>query len=313
MDPDSTSVQTHPPVPVEPTTGLPVIPGYAVIRLLGEGRMGRVYLARQEKSGAEVAIKLMQQWFASSESGTEIFLREIENTKAVLNHANVVRLLDVGWARDALFFAVEYCEGGSVDHLMQARGSPLPPEEALPIILQALDGLEYCHDVVIPFVKLDGGGYAPGRGLVHRDIKPQNLFLAGPPGNRTAKIGDFGLAKAFERAGLSGLTATGQEGGTPAFMPWQQAINYKYAGPEVDVWAMAATLYYLLTNRYPREFPRGVAWSLSLKTAAPVPIRQRNPAIPERLAKVVDEALVERPAIRFKTAAVLKAAIMGAI
>src|SRR5262249_62098035 len=97
-------------------------------------------------------------------------------------------------------------------------------------------------------------GFGPGKGLVHRDIKPANLFLTGWGSGRLVKVGDFGLAKAFAESGLSGGTRTGDVGGTYEFMCRQQVAYYKDAGPEVDVWSLAASLYYLLTGQTPRDF-----------------------------------------------------------
>src|SRR5262249_20373052 len=156
----------------------------------------------------------------------------------------------------------------------------LPPSEAVALVVQALDGLEYAHQAPIPFVRLDDGGYLPGHGLVHRDVKPSNLFLSGSGAERVVQVGDFGLSKAFDDAGLSGLTRTGVTMGTPEFLPRQQVVEFKYAKPEVDVWAAAATLYYLLTGAYPRDFPRGVDRWLAVLQSAAVPIRRRNPSVP---------------------------------
>ena len=145
-------------------------------------------------------------------------------------------------------FTLEFCDGGSLDVLLKQRGGPLCVEEAGAIIRQALDGLEYAHTAEIPQVKQADGSVGRGRGLVHRDLKPHNIFLSGAGANQIAKIADYGLAKAFDTAGLSGQTRTGVAAGTPHFMPRQQVINFKYAKPEVDVWAMAASLYYLLAG-----------------------------------------------------------------
>ena len=126
-------------------------------------------------------------------------------------------------------------------------------------------------------------------------------------------MGDYGLAKAFDQAGLSGLTCTGAVAGTPYFMPRQQVLDFRFAQPEVDVWAASASLYNMLTGACPRDFPRGEdRWQVVLHTR-PVPIRERNAAVPKRLADVIDEALIDDPDIRFKTAADLKDALQGAI
>ena len=114
------------------------------------------------------------------------------------------------------------------------------------------------------------------------------------------KIGDYGLSKAFDLAGLSGQTLTGTKMGTPAFMPRQQVLNFKAELPEIDIWATAACLYNMLTGYFPRDFT-GDPW-LSVLQNNPVPILQRHPGIPQKLAKVIDLALQEKPQIYFQTA-----------
>jgi serine/threonine protein kinase len=189
----------------------------------------------------------------------------------------------------------------------------MSPDNAVRLTLQALAGLDYAHQVALANVKLADGDPSKGRGLVHRDIKPHNLFPARSGEKYSAKIGDYGLAKAFDLAGLSGLTATGAVAGTPMFMPRQQLLEYKYAKPDVDVWAMAASLYYMLTLQPPRDFGKGHdPWQVVLQTKA-VPIRQRVPAIPARLAAVIDKALIDEPEIGFKSAAEFRAALKEAL
>jgi serine/threonine protein kinase len=284
------------------------IQGYEILRELGRGGMGAVYLARHERTGEQVALKVMLPRVALEDRAKEEFLRETENTKA-LKHPHVVELRDSGCSNGTFFFTVEYCDGGSVDRLMLQRGGRLPIAEAGEIMLQALEGLEYAHHAEIPCVKRADGRIVPGRGLVHRDLKPGNLFLCGSGRSRLAKVGDYGLAKAFDQAGLSGHTRTGSMAGTPSFMPRQQVVNFKYAGPEVDVWAMAASLYGMLTGAVPRDFPRGKdPWQVVLTTRA-APIRQRDPSIPKRLAEVIDRALIDSPEIPFKSAADFKRAL----
>ncbi len=284
------------------------IRGYKVLKELGKGGMGAVYLARHEKSGEQVALKVMLPKVGVSAQARERFLREVENTRA-LRHPNVAQLRDAGCSQGTFFFTLEYCDGGSVDKLLVQRGGSLSIADAVGIVLQALAGLEYAHQVEVPRVKLADGSYSSGRGLVHRDLKPHNLFLSGSGTGRIAKIGDFGLAKAFDLAGMTGQSCTGTAAGTPVFMPRQQVVNFKYARPDVDVWATAASLYYMLTGAVPRDFARGEdPWRVVLQTSA-VPIRQRDPKIPKRLAEVIDLALVDQPEIHFKTAVELRRAL----
>jgi serine/threonine-protein kinase len=284
------------------------VKGYRIISELGKGGMGAVYLAEQEGSALRVALKVMLSGAAVNDRAREMFLREVENTRH-LKHPNVVQLLDYGNSRGTFYFTLEYCEGGSVDKIMMRQGGRLSVTEASRIILQALDGLIYAHNIEIPNVKLTDGRVVTLNGLVHRDIKPTNIFYTDTPEGRIAKIADFGLGKAFDAAGLSGYTRTGAAAGTPVFMARQQVINFKYSKPEADVWAMAATYYYLLTGRFPRDFPKGKdPWYIVLQTSC-VPIQKRNPSVPKPLAGVIDTALVDQPEIIFKTAADFKRAL----
>ena len=293
--------------------GTACLAGLEFVKELGRGGMGAVFLLRNVQTGAFQALKLM---LPGTHEGacerTQHFLREIANMQSLV-HPNIVRLYSAGYLDDVIFFTLEYCPGGSVDRLMAMRGGVLDLQEALSITLQTLAGLEYAHTAEIPNVPIPDGTYATGRGLVHRDLKPHNIFLSGMEGNWTAKIGDYGLAKAFELAGLSGVTRTGSASGTPYFMPRQQVVNFKYAKPEVDVWACAASLYYMLTGEFPRDFSQGAnPWQIILQKA-PVPIRSRSSIIPERLAGVIDEALSDTFTLRFRDAGELRRALQNAL
>ena len=291
---------------------LQVIRGYSIERELGRGGMGLVWLARNDASGELVALKVMLPKVAADERAKQTFLREVANTKA-LKHRNVVEFRESGCSDGIFFFTIEYCAQGSVDKLMQQRGGKFSAKEAMAIICDVLDGLEYAHNATIPNVKLKDGQYAEGHGLTHRDLSPHNILLTEVRGVRTAKVSDFGLSRAFDLAGLSGLARTGNSEGKPWFMPRQQVVNFKHAGPEVDVWAAAACLYNMLTGNFPRDFSQGKdVWQTVLESD-PVPLRRRDSSIPSRLAKVIDKALIDRPAISFKTAADLKKALQAAL
>ncbi|NGN62667.1 protein kinase [Streptomyces sp. A7024] len=269
------------------------IRGYVVLRELGRGGMGAVYLARHESTGAEVALKVMLPKVAASATARARFLREVALTRA-LKHRHVASLHDAGFANGTFYLTTEFCIRGSLDRLLEKRGGRLPAGEAVRIAVQALKGLEHAHE----------------QGVVHRDLSPSNILLHEEgDGSLTAKIADFGIGKAFDQAGLSGLTRTGATAGKPTFMPRQQVINFRKAAPAVDVWALAACLYHMLTGALPREFPRGKdPWHVVLQEPA-IPIRRRDSGIPGELAEVIDRALVERPEIGFQSAGELRRAL----
>lgn len=265
------------------------VPGLRTLRELGRGGQGVVHLARHSASGRLVAVKTLTAQGHVNPTARDAFLRELDCTKA-LRHPNIVRFHES--AADPLCFVCEYCAGGSVaDHVLR-RGGRLAADEAVPLVLQALDGLAYAHQAEV-LVRLADGRTAAGHGLVHRDIKPQNLLLAGSARNPVLKIADFGLAKAFDQAGLSGHTHTGGLGGSVAFMPRRQLIDYKYARPDVDVWAVTACLYWMLTGETPRDLPPDADPVAIVLREPPIPVRERLRSIPRRLAEAIDETLDE--------------------
>ena len=269
---------------------------YAILDKLGAGGFSEVYLARHQKTQELVAIKIMLPKVATNQQKITLFLREIKNNQS-LQHPHVVRLKDYCFTDGIFFCTLEYCPGGTVLDLMKLRGGRLAPDEAIPIILQVLDALQYAH---------------VDKGLVHRDLKPANIFLALKNGQTVAKLGDYGIAKAFDGAGLSGQTMTGTLGGTPVFMPRQQVLDFKYAQPEVDIWASAATLYYMLTGFYPRDFGEMDPFVTILQTE-PIPIAQRGVSLPKPLADLIDLASIDNPQIYFRNAKAFKTALLSVI
>ncbi|HET9168464.1 MAG TPA: protein kinase [Actinospica sp.] len=280
---------------------LRAIAEYTLLGELGRGGMGAVYLARHRDTGRLVALKLMLPKVAANEVARARFRREVDLTRR-LRHPNIARLHDDGFADGAFFFTSEYCGGGSLDQLVQARGGTLPIDEAVRYTLDVLDGLDYAHT---------------GENIVHRDLSPSNILLAESPTPRgtapyIAKIGDFGLGKAFDQAGLGGLTRTGAKAGKPWYLARQQVVNFKNVPKSVDVWAVAASLYKCLTGTYPRDFPADVdQWHVILYSS-PVPIRTRNPHLPRALAEVIDTALIDHQDIGLKTAAAFRDALNAA-
>jgi WD40 repeat protein/serine/threonine protein kinase/pSer/pThr/pTyr-binding forkhead associated (FHA) protein len=286
---------------------LPLIEGYTPVKRLVGSEAGILYLARQNSTDQLVALKVMLPQKTVQASVVETFLQEIEHLKT-LQHPNIIRLSDSGYQNGAFFFAMDYFEGSSVVELMQQRGGRLPVDESVAIALQVLEGLEYAHQVAVPVNKPTERSARHSQGLVHCDLTPSNILL--PTGSvQTVKITNYGLAKAFDQAGLGGLSMSGTAAHLPVFMPRQQAVNFNYAEPEVDVWAIAACLYYMITGAYPRNFSSGKDPYLVLLQTDPISISKREITLPQPLADLIDQALVDNPEIIFKTAIAFKQAL----
>lgn len=284
---------------------LPAIKGYMIRKELGRGNMGAVYLASHQETRKNLALKVMLPRVEASSRAHKQFMRETRNTR-LLKHKNIVQVYDIGCHEGTWFFTTDYCEGGSVARLLKSKGGRLPLSLALKIYLQILDGLAYAHQVKVPAIVLADGTTTDGIGLVHRDIKPGNILLTRQEGIWRAKIADFGLAKAFDTAGLSGRTATGVSAGTPYYMPRQQIINFKLARPEVDIWAATATFYKMLTGCHPRNYnKRTDPWLTTLKMP-PVPIMERDVAVPQALGKLIDRVLNDKPKLTYQSVRDLK-------
>lgn len=308
-DADGTEPDHHRPAVSTPSG----FPEFEIVRELGRGAQGVVHLARHMQTGEHVAIKQVSTTGAVDETARFAFRREFENIRA-LRHPNIVEFRGGSDGDNAFCFACEYCPGGSLERLAARLGGTVPVDLALSATLQVLSALSYAHRAVLPAAPRTDGVVASPRGLVHRDVKPANILLtaATPDTGLTVKLADFGLAKAFENAGLSGHTRTGALGGTIPFTPRTQLLGYKYAGPEVDVWATAACLYWMLTGATPRDFPtRKDPVAVALRSPV-VPVRDRQPSVPPRLATVIDEALVDTPHLALTTADELADALRNA-
>jgi hypothetical protein len=264
--------------------------GYVLAHELGRGGMGAVYLLHHQTTGEQIALKLMLPRIAVRPSEQARFMREVTLSRS-LRHPNIVTTYGAYNAIGAFCFTSEYCAGGSLADLLDASGGRIPANQAVRLAVQILNGLAHAHR----------------HGVVHRDLSPHNVLLSSDSdGAMVAKIADFGLAKAFDQAGLSGLTRTGVTAGKPAYLPRQQVINFREATPAVDVWAAAACLYRMLTGVLPRDFPAGRdPWQAVLQDPA-VPVRRRDPSIPRDLAEVIDRALRDNPEIGIQHATELR-------
>jgi len=267
--------------------------GFELAEQLGQGSFGRVHRATRVATGEHVAVKIIEGRPDRFSKRWQLFLREMQVHRK-LDHPHIVRLLatclpedEVGW------FAMEYVAGPNLDKLVHTSGV-LNVLDACGIARQVLRGLDYAHTFPAP----DGP-------FVHRDIKPSNILVEGTPGSYHAKLCDFGVAKNFERAGLSGLTLTGVATGTIEFMSPEQLADSKYSGPEVDLYAMAGVLYFALTGQLMYDLPPGAAPSELLQAVLDrktVPLRRRRAEVPEELDRLIDRATGRDRVRRFRTA-----------
>jgi serine/threonine-protein kinase len=268
----------------QPAGNLPLVDGYEILRRLAQGGMGVVYLARQQATGKEVALKLIVPESAANELAMRRFLREA-SVLSQLDHKRIVRFHELGLSQGRFFFAMEYVEAIDLMAELRQRDDASRIKTACGIICQALEGLSYAHE----------------RSFVHRDIKPGNILVGRQEGRLRAKIADFGLAKNFEGAGFSGMTCVGQAVGTVAFMAPEQIRHCREAKPAVDIYAAGATLYWLLCENFVYHFPKGRDPLAVILEDEPVPLLKRS-FVPAGLSEVVQRSLAKDPAERFPSA-----------
>ncbi len=272
------------------------VPGYEMIRLLGQGGMGTVMLARELKSGNAVAIKTLLPETAVSEQSMRRFLREIK-VVASLTHPNIVRYIEHGTYGGVIYLVSEFIEGSDVSKLVRTRGGRLNYREVGRITEQVLDALEYAHK----------------KEFVHRDIKDQNILLEGNYPHVNAKLTDFGLAKSFRQTGLSGVTMAGDVAGTIAYMPPEQVRDFRNVQPTSDIYSMGMTAYSMLTGRHALNLsPKaGIAETVKAIFERPTdPVKTYVTDVPEGFARVIEKAMAKEPEKRWGSAAEMRAAVL---
>lgn len=282
------------PAGEESAAEAPAIPGYEIVRELGRGGMGMVYLVKRTADGARLALKTIRPASAASEREVQRFLRECQ-ILCKLRHPHIVAFHQMGRVGELFYFAMDYVSGTDAGWLVKRDGQ-LPIARAVRLLCQILEALDYAHAL----------------GVVHRDVKPANMLLGGSEGEEVCKLADFGLARVYHASRMSGLTVLGDVGGTLPYMPPEQITNYRETRPPADQYSAAATLYYLLTGDYLYEFDTGRNEEQLMKILVqpPVPIRNRRPDTPERLAWVIHQALAKDPDQRFRDAAAFREALL---
>lgn len=270
-----------------------IIPGYEKIKLIGEGGMGKVYLVKEVSTGKLMALKTVKEDPEINEIMKERFKREA-SIQEQMNHKYIAKLYGHGEYNGMLYILMEYYKEGTIlDYFIKNKSTIKVNTKLKELLIQILQGLDYLHHASVK-AKLANGEIVQVDGVIHRDIKPQNIFISYDAyGNPMVKIADFGLSKAFEIAGKSGFSKTGNIMGTFTFMPRQQLIYTKYAKAEVDIWAAVAIVYYLATGQFPKTFSNDKDPILTCVEDNPIPIRNRNWLFPAKFAKIIDQALYD--------------------
>jgi len=262
---------------LDPMVGKTIAGRYVVEGLLGEGGMARVYSARHKLVERPCAVKLLSPMFAADVTVRERFRREAKSAQAIA-HPNVIEIFDQGETDDGTpYMVMELLDGQTLSALIDA--GPIPPARAVPLMIQVARGIARAHDL----------------GVVHRDLKPDNIFVCRrPDGTDLVKILDFGIARS---KGDSRLTGAGELFGTPQYLA-PERISKGEAGPSVDLYALGVIFFEMLTARLPFEASDAATFLIKHMKDPPPSARSLDPRIPERLDVLVLELLQKDPLSR---------------
>jgi hypothetical protein len=272
--------------PAQETGELGRLGGYRVLRVLGTGGMGVVFAAEDLQLRRPVALKAMRPSLANSASALQRFLREARAV-AALTHDHIVTIYQVGEDRGVFFLAMQLLQGETLEACLQREGA-LPLAEVLRIGGEIAAGLAAAHE----------------RGLIHRDIKPGNIWLEA--GTKRVKLLDFGLVR--EMGDSARLTREGAIVGTPAYMAPEQARG-EALDPRCDLFSLGCVLYRACTGAVPFQAPDPVATLVAIATDKPMPARERNPTVPLWLSRLIEQLLAKSPDDRPASARVVAEAL----
>ncbi len=269
---------------------VPALEGrYTIERLIGEGGMATVYLARDVRHNRKVALKVLRPDLGAV-VGVDRFLAEIEVT-ANLQHPNLLPLFDSGAAGELLFYVMPFVAGESLRSRLD-REKQLPVDEAIRLATAIGSALDYAHR----------------QGVIHRDLKPENVLLQeGQP-----LVADFGIALAVSNAGGTRITQTGLSLGTPHYMSPEQATSDRVIDGRTDIYSLGALTYEMLTGEPPHTGSTSQAIIARVLTERPRPIRTSRPSVPEQVEGAVERALEKLPADRWTSAREFTEALTGA-
>ena len=252
---------------------------YRILKQLGHGGMGAVYLGLDERLGRKLALKVMLPQFAANPAAKERFLREAR-AAAQITHDNVVTVYEADERDGVPFIAMQFLQGYALDEFLKKKGPPTMGQ-ILRIARETAAGLAAAHNI----------------GLVHRDIKPGNLWLEAPNGR--IKVLDFGLARPVDSE--AELTKSGAIIGTPTYMSPEQGRGQKVDG-RTDLFSLGAVLYRLCTGKTPFEGANVMAILTALSVDEPTPVRELNPEVPGPLAELIHQLLAKQTTDRPQTA-----------
>ena len=264
--------------------GLADLPDYKILRELGQGGMGTVFLARNTLMGRTEVLKVVSGHLVNRRGVLDRFLGEIRNA-AKLHHPNIVAAYTAIRLGESLVLSMEYVEGLDLSQLVKAKG-PLPVANACSYVHQAALGLQHAHE----------------HGMVHRDIKPSNLMLAKQGNRGVVKVLDFGLAKVTSEGAVDGgLTHEGQMLGTPDYIAPEQISNARRADIRADIYSLGCTLYYLLTGKPPFQGDSLYDILQAQHSMNATPLNLVRPEVPVELAALVAKMMAKEPQRRFQT------------
>jgi serine/threonine protein kinase len=278
---------------MKPNLGDVIADKYRLDRVLGEGGMSTVYAAANVMTGKPVAIKWLQPEICRDDEQSQRLLREAQATSSI-DHPNVVNVFDVGRHEGALFLVMELLHGEPLSELLQ-RG-PHDPYEFVKLMMPVLRGVHAAHR----------------GGVVHRDLKPDNIFLCRDPHGepREPKVLDFGISKlADELEPGQELTREGTVFGTPQYMAPEQMRDARVADARSDVYALGVIYYRAFSNEYPYDADTLTALAIRIVEGNAAPLHELCPHIDAGLADVIMRALALDPELRFQTVAALGQAL----
>ncbi len=259
----------------------PVLPGIDVLDVLGRGALGTVYLARHKQINRLVALKAVPVERLANPRERERARRGVEAVTH-LQHPNIIQIYHVGRHEGWFFGTLEYMEGGSLGDRL--KGVPFPATEAAQLMQTLARAVAFVHQ----------------NGYVHRDLKPGNILFKA---DGTPKLADFGLARAFAEA--SDVTLEGEALGTPSYMAPEQARGRPNPGPGVDIYALGAILYELLTGQPPFRGATKLDTLYQVVYLPPVPVTRLQPRTPAGLARICMRCLEKDVELRYPTAQAL--------